>query len=111
MCSLMDAVLFKLIINFVGLPIDHIYPDLDTISLFRAFQFDSRSFLVFQWFCLGLSICPGNFCRYFFHMDLSHASLVNHLNITQIIFYAYINRNLVGTGNYVSWYSGQNNPG
>ena len=105
----MDAVLAEHIIYFIGLPVIHIHPDLDAICLFRAFQFDSRSFLIFQGFGLGLSICPGNFCRYFFHMDLSHTSLVNNLNIAQIIFYSHINGNLVGTGDYVGWYGGQNN--
>ena len=41
-------------------------------------------------------------------MDLSHTSLVNNLNIAQIIFYSHINSNLVGTGDYVGWYGGQN---
>ena len=106
----MDAILSENIIYFIGFTVIHTDPDLNTIGLFRAFQFDSRSFLVFQGFGLGLSICPGNFCRYFFHMDLSHTSLVNHLNIAQIIFYSHINRNLVGAGNYVGWYGGQNSP-
>ncbi len=55
-CHLMDTVPSEYIIYFVGFPVIHSDPDLNTIDLLGSQQLNRKSFLVFQKFCLGLPV-------------------------------------------------------